>query len=132
MKNFYLFLLFSFMCVNNLKAQVSNSQPADITKFLSFKNDNFNMGEILYGNPVEFTVEINNISKDVIVLENVMVSCGCTTPKYSKSQSILPGARTSLILGFNGIVTGNFSKTATIFFSGGLTKSITFYGVGKQ
>lgn len=120
------------MCVHNLKAQVSNPQPEDISKFLTFKNDNFNMGEILYGNPVEFTVEINNISKDVIVLENVMVSCGCTTPKYSKNQSILPGARTSLILGFNGIAVGKFSKTATIFFSGGLTKSVTFYGVGKQ
>ncbi len=132
MKKYYLFLLFSFICFHQINAQISTPQPADITNFLSFKNDNYDMGQIVYGKPVEFTVQVNNISKDVIVLENVMVSCGCTTPKYSKNVSILPGAQTSLILGFNGIATGKFSKTATIFFSGGLTKSITFYGVGKQ
>lgn len=124
--------MFSFMYFHKINAQISTPQPADITKFLSFKNDNYDMGQIGYGKPVEFTVQINNISKNIIVLENVMVSCGCTTPKYSKNESILPGAQTSLILGFNGIATGNFSKTATIFFSGGLTKSVTFYGVGKQ
>jgi len=132
MKKIYLFLLFSFMCIHQINAQTTSPQPTDITKVLNFINDNYNMGEIPYGKPSEFSVDIQNISKEVIVLENVMVGCGCTTPKYIKSQSILPGAHASLILGFNGSAIGNFSKSATIFFSGGLTKTVSFYGVGKQ
>ena len=65
-------------------------------------------------------------------LDNVMVGCGCTTPKYTKDQIILPGATTTVILGFNGSALGNFSKSATLFFSGNLNKTVLFHGEGVQ
>ena len=61
-----------------------------------------------------------------------MVGCGCTTPKYTKDQIILPGATTTVILGFNGSALGNFSKSATLFFSGNLNKTVLFHGEGVQ
>jgi hypothetical protein len=132
MKKFYLFLLFSLMCVNNLKAQVSNAQLADITKFLTFKNDNYDMGKISNGKPIEFTVDVLNISNSNITLDNVIVGCGCTTPKYIKGQVLTPGSHAIVTLGFNGAAIGPFSKSATFFFSGNLVKSISFHGVGVE
>jgi len=113
---------------------VANAQttPTDISKVLKFTNDNYNMGTIAYGKPTEFNVDIENISSAPITLENVMVGCGCTTPKYTKGAVIAPGAHATVILGFNGSAVGNFSKNATLFFSGNLVKQVTFYGVGAQ
>ena len=110
----------------------AQSTSTDITKVLKFTNDNYNMGTITYGKPTEFNVDIENISAAPITLENIMVGCGCTTPKYTKGTVIAPGAHATVTLGFNGSAVGNFSKNATLFFSGNLVKQVTFYGVGAQ
>jgi hypothetical protein len=123
-------VLLGFLTVN---AQ-TNSTPAqvDINKVLKFTNDNYDMGKITFGKPTEFTVSIQNISNYNISLDNVMVGCGCTTPKYTKDQAILPGATATVVLGFNGSAVGMFSKSATLFFSGSLTKAVSFHGEGVQ
>ena len=113
------------------KAQTTNPQT-DITKVLKFTNDNYDMGKIITGKPTEFSVEIENISASPITLDNVMVGCGCTSPKYTKGQVIAPGTKASVVLGFNGSALGAFTKSATIFFSGNLTKQVSFHGEGVQ
>jgi len=118
--------------MTQVHAQSAPTQPTDITKVLKFTNDNFDMGNISYGKPTEFNVDIENISSAAITLENVMVGCGCTTPKYTKGAVIAPGAHAIVTLGFNGSAVGNFSKNATLFFSGNLVKQISFKGVGVQ
>jgi hypothetical protein len=126
---FTLVVLVGFLSVH---AQTTTTpQPIDIAKVLKFTNDNFDMGKIAFGKPTEFTVDIENISNAAITLDNVMVGCGCTTPRYTKGE-IAPGAHASVVLGFNGSSLGNFSKSATIFFSGNLTKAVSFHGVGVQ
>ena len=117
----------------NLNAQ-TNPAPAqtDITKILKFTNDNYDMGKITTGKQTEFSVDIENISAAPVTIDNVMVGCGCTTPKYTKGQVIAPGAHATVVLGFNGSAVGNFSKVATIFFSGNLTKQVSFHGEGVQ
>ena len=121
-------LVVGFFSVN---AQTPPAQT-DITKVLKFTNDNFDMGKITTGKPTEFTVDIENISASPVTLDNVMVGCGCTTPKYTKGQVIAAGAHASVVLGFNGSAVGNFTKVATIFFSGNLTKQVSFHGEGVQ
>lgn len=125
--------LVMFLGLVAVKAQ-TNSTPAqvDIAKVLKFTNDNYDMGKIAFGKPTEFTVTIENISSANISLLNVMVGCGCTTPKYTKDQVILPGATATVVLGFNGSAVGMFSKSATLFFSGNLTKAVSFHGEGVQ
>lgn len=127
-----LFAIMMFCGVATLNAQTTPAQPSDITKVLKFTNDNFDMGSIAYGKPTEFNVDIENISSASITLENVMVGCGCTTPKYTKGAVIAPGAHAFVTLGFNGSAVGNFTKNATLFFSGNLVKQISFKGVGVQ
>ena len=110
------------------KAQVQK----DINKVLKFSNDNYNMGNIPYGKPTEFNVTIENISSAPVTLNNVQVSCGCTTPKFQANEVIAPGQKTVVTLGFNGSAMGNFTKNATIFLSDNLIKTVNFYGVGVQ
>jgi len=104
----------------------------DINKVLKFTNDNYNMGNIPYGKPTEFVVTIENISGAPVTLNNVQVSCGCTTPKFQAGAVIAPGEKTTVTLGFNGASKGNFSKNATIFLSDNLIKTVSFSGVGVQ
>lgn len=117
-----------------LGAFVVNAQttpaPADITKVLKFTNDNYDMGKIVTGKQTEFTVDVENISNAPVTLDNVMVGCGCTTPRYTKGQVLAPGGHASVVLGFNGSASGAFSKVATLFFSGNLTKQVSFHGEG--
>jgi hypothetical protein len=131
MKKSILAIVF-LMAVSFVNAQTTPPVQTDINKVLKFTNDNYDMGKIAYGKPTEFTVDVQNISAAPIVIDNVMVGCGCTTPKYTKGQSIAPGAHASVVLGFNGSSMGKFSKSATLFFSGNLTKSVSFFGEGVQ
>jgi hypothetical protein len=90
------------------------------------------MGKITNGKPVEYNVDVQNISNSNITLDNVIVGCGCTTPKYTKNIVLTPGAHTIITLGFNGAAIGPFSKSATLFFSGNLVKPVSFHGEGVQ
>jgi len=123
------FLLFG---VFSLNAQTKPVTDNDIAKFLKFTNDNYDMGKIPNGKPVEYNVDVQNISNSNITLDNVIVGCGCTTPKYTKNIVLTPGAHTIITLGFNGAAIGPFSKSATLFFSGNLVKPVSFHGEGVQ
>lgn len=131
------FFLLAFMIVASVQI-FAQTTPAttqvqkDITKVLKFTNDNYNMGNIPYGKPTEFNVTIENISAAPVTLNNVQVSCGCTTPKFQANAVIAPGQKTVVTLGFNGASMGKFTKNATIFLSDNLIKTVNFYGVGVQ
>lgn len=125
--------LLIFAAVNAQAPTDTKTAPApqqevrDVTKVLSFKNDNYSFGKIPQGKPVEFNLEIKNISSDSVKIENVQVSCGCTTPKW-QAGPYAPGENFKVTLGFNAAALGAFNKTVTVFFSGGLTKQVTFNG----
>jgi hypothetical protein len=141
MKKITLFFSSLFVAaIINAQAPVSSvaqSNPnmltpaADITKALTFKEENHDFGKIPYGKPVEFDVEIKNISADSVKIENVKVGCGCTTPKYQPGP-YAPGQNFKVTLGFSGYADGPFDKYVDIFFNNGMTKQIRFHGVGYK
>lgn len=101
--------------------------PVEISKVLEFKEATHDFGKIAMGKPVEFDVEIKNISSDSVKIENVKVGCGCTTPKYSQGPHA-PGSTFKVTLGFSNMQEGRFEKFADIFFSNGTTKQVKFFG----
>jgi hypothetical protein len=130
-------ILFALLFISTIQlfaqtATATKQAQKDITKVLKFTNDNYNMGNIPYGKPTEFVVTIENISAAPVTLNNVQVSCGCTTPKFQANAVIAPGQKTTVTLGFNGAAMGNFTKNATIFLSDNLIKTVNFSGVGVQ
>lgn len=108
--------------------QAQTPQVRNIDQVLSFTNADYDMGKIPAGKPLEYNIVIKNISKDTVVLQEVKVGCGCTSPKYRTGDTILPGKTTFITLGFNGGANGEFAKTADVFFSGGLFKTLRFHG----
>ena len=134
MKNSILIIgmFFAFVPIFAQTAPATTQAQKDINKVLKFTNDNYNMGNIPYGKPTEFVVTIENISATPVTLNNVQLSCTCTTPKLQASAVIAPGQKTVVTLGFNGSAMGNFTKNATIFLSDNLIKTVNFYGVGVQ
>ena len=134
MKNSILIIgmFFAFVPIFAQTAPANTQVQKDINKVLKFTNDNYNMGNIPYGKPTEFSVTIENISAAPVTLNTVQVSCGCTTPKFQAGAVIAPGQKTTVTLGFNGSSMGNFSKSATIFLSDNLVKTVSFSGVGVQ
>lgn len=104
-----------------------DAQTPEITRIISFKELNHDFGKIPFGKPVEFDMEMKNISNDTVRIENVQVSCGCTSPKwepgpYKKGETFKVG------IGFNGATDGEFEKIVTIFFNNGLSQVIKFHG----
>ena len=66
------FLLFG---VFSLSAQTTPTTDNDVAKFLKFTNDNYDMGKIINGKPVEYNLDVQNISNSNITLDNVIVGC---------------------------------------------------------
>ncbi len=122
-------LVFAGLLAIVLQAQVSQQPKKDIDKMVSITNADYDMGRIPAGIPLEYKLVIKNISKDTVVLQDVKVGCGCTTPKFRAGESLLPGRSTFISLGFNGDAHGEFTKTADLLFNGGLTKQVKFHGV---
>lgn len=108
----------------------STLAPKDIHLLAEFTNADYNMGNVPVGKGGEFNVYIKNISaKDTLMIVDVKVSCGCTTPKYRSNDPILPGKSSYITLGFNGSGGGPFTKFADIIFQSGQSKQIKFSGV---
>jgi hypothetical protein len=126
-----LLLVPALFAVALLKAQTpatqQQQQQNDITKVVEFKELDHDFGKIPFGKPAEFELEMKNISKDSIKIENVQVGCGCTTPKWSPGP--YPSGETFKVgIGFNGATDGEFHKVVTLFFNGGLSQVIKFHG----
>ena len=122
---------FAFFLFSRTKAQTAQALKKDIDKIVKITKTVYKMWKISAGKPLEYNLVIKNISRDTIVLQDVKVGCGCTTPKFRAGENLLPGKSTFITLGFNGGANGEFTKTADIIFSGGLFKQVKFYGVAR-
>jgi hypothetical protein len=76
-----------------------------------------NFGKIKQGVPVTTYFTVTNISDKPIVIENVMPSCGCTTPEWSK-EPIAPHATSKIKVGFNAGAVAPFTKDVNIKLAG--------------
>lgn len=123
------FCVAAFLAFGSIKAQNSASpaKAQDISKVISFKETDHDLGKIPYGKPVEFDVYMTNISQDSVKIENVQASCGCTTPKWNPGP-YAAGQEFKITLGFNGYTDGHFEKYVSVFFSGGVARQLKFHG----
>lgn len=109
----------------NLNAQTVNAKA--VAEIIEFKDIDHDFGKIPYGKAAEYELEMKNISKAPVKIENVQVGCGCTTPKWEPGP-YAPGETFKVGIGFNGATNGVFQKTVTIFFNDGLSQVVKFHG----
>jgi hypothetical protein len=106
----------------------SATAPATTPDVLVLKEKVHNFGKIPQGRPTTYTFEIANKGTEPLILSNVMASCGCTTPEWSRDP-IAPGGTATIKVGYNAYAEGSFTKTVTIFYGDNKTKILTITGI---
>jgi len=104
-----------------------NTTATTTSEGLSLKENEFDFGKIPQGKPVTHIFEFTNTSDQPFALENVLASCGCTTPEWSK-DTVAAGATSSIKVGYNAANEGPFTKQVNITYNGNQTKQITIKG----
>jgi len=94
---------------------------------LKLKESEYDFGKIAQGKPVTHVFEVVNTGNELLSLENVQASCGCTTPEWSKDP-IAPGATQKITVGYNAATEGPFEKSITVFYNKGQMKTILIKG----
>lgn len=109
------------------QAQTAPDTKSAAPEVLALKETSYEFGKIPQGRPVTHVFEVTNTSKEVLRLDNVQASCGCTTPEWSR-EPIQPGATASIKVGYNAAAEGQFSKTVTVVYNTNQTKTIVISG----
>jgi len=109
----------------------NHAKTADTLKatvdVLGMKEVEYDFGKIPQGKPVYHSFEVVNKGTEVLKLDNVQTSCGCTTPEWSK-EPVAPGETGLIKVGFNAASEGPFDKTITIQYNGTGSKQIKIKG----
>lgn len=105
-----LFLAAAFVTGLTVMAQ----KPDEVIKL---NTENYNFGKIKQGVPVTTYFTVTNISDKPVMINEVVPSCGCTTPEWSK-EPLAPNASAKIKVGYNAASPMPFSKDITIRLAG--------------
>lgn len=75
---------------------------------ISWETATHDFGEVAQGDKVEHTFRFKNTGNEPLIITNVQVTCGCTTPKGWARDPIGPGQSGELTIAFN--TAGKFGK----------------------
>jgi Protein of unknown function (DUF1573) len=82
---------------------------------ITWEKATHDFGEIFQGDKVEHTFRFSNTGNKDLVITNVEVTCGCTTPKGWPRDPIAPGESGELTVSFNSAgKNGKQNKVITI------------------
>jgi hypothetical protein len=87
----------------------------------------YDFGEIEQGSTVEHTFKFTNVGTEPLIITNVQVTCGCTTPKGWPRDPIMPGGKSEITIAFNSA--GKLhkqDKTVTIISNASGTNRVSF------
>lgn len=123
--------LISLFLIMGLGITIAQEKGADI----KFEKTTYNVGEFAVEKPVTHaTYKFTNVGNAPLVIHQVVASCGCTVPTYSK-EPILPGKTGEIKVTYDGtdkplgffkksIIIRSNAKTPTtrLFIEGTMTK----------
>jgi hypothetical protein len=106
----YLFLIVVLGFAFQALAQESKNGPV-----ITWDKKTHDFGDITQGDKVEHTFYFTNTGNEPLIITNVQVSCGCTTPKGWPRDPVAPGGKGELTVAFNSAgKMGKQSKPVTI------------------
>lgn len=110
-----LFLSFGANAQATKKAAAANTTEvkAATASGVTWKEDQFNFGDIEKGKPVSHEFTFKNTTKQTVLITNVKASCGCTATNYTKTP-IKPGEMGTVTATYNAASPGPFHKTVTV------------------
>lgn len=110
MKTLFLSLALAFVSVLSF-GQAKLDAP------VKFDLSEHSFGKIPQGTPVNYDFYFTNNSKVPVVIQDVITSCGCTTP-VKPEKPIMPGKKDKITVGYNAAAMGPFEKTIYIKLEG--------------
>ena len=84
-------------------AQGQNAGPV-----IAWERSSHDFGDVVQGDKVEYVFKYKNTGNEPLLITNVQVTCGCTTPKGWARDPIAPGQSGELTVAFNSV--GKFGK----------------------
>lgn len=105
---------------------IEAAKPVDDN--LKLREPEFDFGKIPQGKPVTHIFEVTNTGNTAFKLDNVVASCGCTTPQWDKEASIAPGTSANITVGYNAAAEGPFAKTITVTYNNNQSRQILIKG----
>jgi hypothetical protein len=94
---------------------------------ITIEHPTYDFGEIFQGDKVEHTFKFTNTGSAPLVITNVQVTCGCTTPKGWPRDPIEVGEKVELTIAFNSAgKMGRQNKVVTIVSNALGANTITF------
>jgi hypothetical protein len=67
---------------------------------ITFEEVKYDFGSVVAGGTVDHTFKFKNTGTAPLIISNIGVSCGCTTPEWTKAP-VLPGKTGSIAAHFN-------------------------------
>ncbi len=93
-------------------AELANAAVPQVTE------DTYEFGVIKEGEKVTHSFEVENTGASPLIISDVRVGCGCTTPKFD-NKPIKPGDRSTIEIGFNSAgQKGKQHKIITVITNG--------------
>lgn len=109
----YFVLVPLFLAAFGLFAQ--NATPKQNGPVITWEKSSHDFGDIMQGDKVEHTYVFTNTGNEPLIVTNVNVTCGCTTPKGWPKDPIQPGAKGEIIVAFNSAgKSGKVNKVVTV------------------
>jgi hypothetical protein len=102
-------------------SQADASRPA-----MAFADTTFHFGQIPQGTPVTHIYRFTNTGTAPLIISNVQVQCGCTSPEWTKSP-VLPGETGYVAAQFNAAAMGHFSKFVTVISNATKTQQKLYF-----
>ena len=96
-------LFFILFAVAALSANAQTKGPV-----LTWEKSTYDFGDLTQGDKVEHVFKFKNTGNEALIITNIQVTCGCTTPKGWARDPIAPGQSGEITIAFNSL--GKFGK----------------------
>lgn len=90
------------------------SAKGDNNSKIEFESTTFNFGKIPYGSDGTCDFKFTNTSREMLIINTVKTSCGCTNPQWPKDP-IEPGKTGEIKVKYNTQIHGTFEKSIRVF-----------------
>ncbi len=97
-------LFFAFVMLGGAVQSYAQTKGPVIT----WEKSVHDFGDVAQGDKVEHTFKFKNAGSEPLIITNVQVTCGCTTPKGWARDPIAPGQSSEITIAFNSL--GKFGK----------------------
>ena len=82
---------------------------------IAWEKESFDFGDIIQGEKVEHTFKFTNTGNQPLIITNIQVTCGCTTPKGWPRDPIAAGGKGEITIAFNSAgKLGKQNKVVTV------------------